>query len=74
MTFVVQLIIAIVLAAISYALTPKPKQQSSQAKPADLSTPTVSAGRPLPVLFGTVLLQDPNVLHIGEKITTPVVK
>lgn len=74
MVFVVQIIIAIVLAAVSYAMMPRPKTATNTAKPADLSTPTVSAGRPLPVLFGTVTIQDPNVLHIGKKVTIPVVK
>lgn len=66
MNFLVQFAIALVLAVASYMLAPKPKQStSSMAR--DLESPTTDAGRPLPVVFGTVIVKSPNVLWYGDK-------
>ena len=62
------LIISVVLNVISYLLTPKPKQ-SRPTFTTDMENPTAEAGRPLPVIFGTVMLKSPNVLWYGEKAT-----
>lgn len=59
-------LVAVVLQVISYMLTPKPKA----AKPGfaqDEQTPTSDAARPIPVVFGTVLLRSPNVLWYGDQ-------
>jgi hypothetical protein len=66
--FLVQLIIGLALAFISFLLMPRPKV----AKPnevQDLQSPTAESGRPIPVVFGTVLIESPNVLWYGEKRT-----
>lgn len=63
-------VIAAVLATaslvLSYALTPKPKTSQPDATK-DLENPTAEAGRPVPVVFGTVTIKSPNVLWFGEK-------
>ncbi len=64
--FAVQLAIAVAISVVAYALTPKPKT----AKPAasrDLDNPTADAGRPIPVVFGTVTVKGGNVLWFGDK-------
>lgn len=67
MTFLVQLLIAVVLSVAAYMLAPKPKQSTnSMAK--DLESPTVEAGRPIPVVFGTLTVKSPNVLWYGQKL------
>lgn len=66
MTFLVQLVIAIVLAVIAYMLTPKPKQPKPPAA-SDLEAPTVDAGRPVPVVFGTLTVKGLNILWYGDK-------
>lgn len=58
-------VVSLVLSYVAYLLMPKPKQPKREA--ADLQNPTVSAGRPVPVIFGTVTLKSPNVLWYGEK-------
>lgn len=68
LNFLVALAVGLTLAFISFLLTPRPKV----AKPnevQDLQSPTAEAGRPMPVVFGTVLIESPNVLWYGEKST-----
>ena len=62
MGFFVQLLIAVVIAIVT---APKP----TVPKPAsltDLDMPTAEPGRNLPVIFGTVLMKDPNVVWYGD--------
>lgn len=65
MSFLVMFLVAIAVSYVAYLLAPKPKQPRHEA--ADLEYPTVSAGRPIPVVFGTITLKSPNVLWYGEK-------
>lgn len=65
MSFLVLLAIALVLAIAAYMLAPKPK--AADVRASDLNNPTVSAGRPMPVLFGTKTMKAPNVLWYGDK-------
>jgi len=63
----VQVALWLVSMAITYALTPKPKD----AKPAALSdfdVPTASADRSIPIVFGRAYLRDPNVVWYGNLI------
>ena len=65
-TFIVQILVSIALSFLAYLLAPKPKQ----AKPAaatEMENPTADAGRPIPVVFGTVTIKGPNFLWYGEK-------
>jgi hypothetical protein len=65
MNFWIQLAILVVTALIAKALAPKPPKP----KPASLSDfdlPTAEAGRPLPVVFGTVTITGPNVVWYGD--------
>lgn len=71
----VQLIIAIVMLVVSYAIAPRPKQQKTNAlKPQDVTTPTVSAGSPIQVVFGRVRVKNPNVLFIGPQRSVGIYK
>lgn len=74
MAIFIQIVIMLVLAYVSYKLTPKAKNNNAAAKPADLNTPTVSPGRPLPVLFGRMRMQDPNDLWHGDRKNAPIRK
>lgn len=68
LNFLVQLLIGLALSFISFLLTPRPKV-SKPSEVQDLQSPTAEAGRPQPVVFGTVLIESPNVLWYGEKRT-----
>lgn len=60
-----QLVVAIILAIVSYVLTPKPKGPEDPATQ-DLDVGTAEAGRPIPVVFGEGTIKSPNVLWYGQ--------
>mgnify|MGYP001769701133 FL=1 len=66
-----QIVVWIVTALIQYALTPKtPQPQAAELK--DFDAPTADEGRPVPVVFGTVLVKSANVVWYGDLRTTPI--
>lgn len=65
MAFFLNLIIALVLMVISYLLTPQPKMETPAVK--DMEGPTAEAGKPLPVVFGTMTVKGLNALWYGDK-------
>lgn len=65
MAFFLNILLSLVLMVVSYLLMPKVKQETPETK--DLDDPTAEAGRPIPVLFGTVTVKGLNVLWFGEK-------
>jgi hypothetical protein len=58
---------------LSFALMPKPQ---SQPPPSinEISAPTASVGREIPVLFGTRDLNGPNVVWYGDIRLIPIKK
>lgn len=66
MAFFVQLAIAIAISVIAYLIMPKPKTPRPEAAQ-DLEAPTAEAGRPIPVIFGTLMVKGGNVLWFGDK-------
>lgn len=68
MAWFVSLLIGLALNIVAYLLMPKPKQpQPEETK--DLEDPTAEAGRPLPVVFGSMEVKGLNVIWFGEKAT-----
>lgn len=66
MVWFIPLLIAIAVNVAAYFLMPRPKK----AKPPEVKqaeTPTAEAGKPVPVLFGTMLLTEANILHEADK-------
>ncbi len=67
----IYVVLVLVSTALSLALAPKPPKP----KPASLSdfdAPTAEEGRPIPVVFGTVLIRGPNVVWYGDLRTEAV--
>ena len=63
----------VVLTLVSAALAPKPKPENAQPGTiGDKDVPTASESTPIPVVFGTVLLQQPNVVWWGDVKTTAI--
>jgi len=60
------LAIGILLSYVGYLLTPKPKQGKPPSVD-DLENPTAEAGRPIPVVFGSITVQSPNNLGYWDK-------
>lgn len=66
MGWFIPLLVSLVLSVVSYMLMPKPKTPKPPAAK-DMEDPTAEAGRPIPVVFGTVTVKGLNVLWFGEK-------
>lgn len=66
MAFFVSLAISLAIQIIAYALMPKPKPPKPEAAK-ELENPTAEAGRPISVVFGSMMIKGPNVLWFGEK-------
>ncbi|MBU6952756.1 hypothetical protein KP814_32075 [Hahella sp. HN01] len=66
-----QIVVWIVATLVQYALAPKPPQPPA-AELKDLDAPTADEGRPIPVVFGTVLVRSANVVWYGDLRTTPI--
>ena len=64
--FVIQLIVGLALNILAYLLMPKPKVEKPPSTE-DLSEPTSEAGRPIPVIFGTLTQSGPNLMGAWTK-------
>jgi hypothetical protein len=69
--FWVQLILLVVSYVVSAALAPKPPAPKPAALE-DFDIPVAEQGRPIPVVFGTMLITGANVLWYGDLRTTPI--
>lgn len=67
------LVVIVVAALISSALAPKPPEPKP-ASLSDVDAPTAEEGRPIPVVFGTVLLRGANVVWYGDLAAEPIRK
>lgn len=66
MGFWLGLIFALALNVVAYLIMPKPKVGRHEAA-RDFQDPTADAGRPIPVVFGTINVSGLNVLWYGNK-------
>lgn len=60
----------IIIAVVSFLLSPKPKSPSVTASPVEM--PVVETGTPIPVIFGTVWLKDPHIVWYGDVRTEAI--
>jgi hypothetical protein len=67
----IMLIMMIIASVLSMVLTPVPPPPRA-ASISDFKVPTAEAGRPVPVIFGTVMLKGPNVVWYGNLFTDPI--
>lgn len=66
MAFWLTIALAVVSLALNLLLAPRPKPPKPDAAQ-DLELPTAEAGRPIPVVFGTITVKGLNILWYGEK-------
>jgi len=64
--FLLQLVIGVGLSIVGYMLMPKPKQQKPEAMQ-EQEDPTAEAGKPIPVVFGSITLESPNLIGFFDK-------
>lgn len=62
------LLIGLALNIVAYLIMPRPKQAKPEAAK-DMDDPTADAGRPMPWIFGTVMVKGLNVLKFTDKNT-----
>lgn len=67
------LLALVVTALVSVALAPKPPEPKP-ASLSDIDAPTAEEGRPIPVVFGTVLIRGANVVWYGDLEAEPIKK
>jgi hypothetical protein len=60
------IVVALAAVALNLLLAPKVKAPKPEAVK-DLESPTAEAGRPIPVVFGTITVKGLNVLWYGDK-------
>jgi hypothetical protein len=72
--FLAQLAWGVALQVVGFLLAPKPKQPKPPSV-SDVEDPTADAGRPIPVVFGSVTITGVNNLGFWDKqIATRKVK
>jgi hypothetical protein len=68
---IIALVLMIIASILAMVLTPLPPPPRA-ASLSDFKVPTAEAGRPVPVIFGTVMLKGPNVVWYGNLFTDPI--
>lgn len=71
MQFLAYIAVLLVSTFVAYALAPKPPKPKPAAL-SDFDIPTAEQGRPIPVVFGTVLVTGPNVIWYGDLQTKAI--
>lgn len=61
-----QLLVGVGLMVLSFLIAPKPKSEQPEAS-RDLDNPTAEAGRPVPVVFGTLEVKGGNIIDYMDK-------
>lgn len=65
----------VITAVLSAWLAPRPKMQDAQpGQIGDKDIPMASADAPIPVVFGTRVVSQPNVVWWGEVNAEPITK
>ena len=66
MAWFIPLLVGLVLNIAAYLLMPKPKAPKPEAAK-DMDNPKAEAGRPVPVLWGTMTIKGLNIMWYGDK-------
>jgi hypothetical protein len=64
--FLAQLLLGVGLMILGYLLMPKPKYRKPPSTE-DLDDPTAESGRPIPVIFGSLMITSPNIMGYWDK-------
>lgn len=75
MAFVIDdLIIALVMMVVSYAISyaMRPRPERNDAVVGDMDIPTAESGKTIPVVFGTMLIKDSNVIDYFDPKTVAI--
>jgi hypothetical protein len=64
--FFMRLLVGLALNILAYLIMPKPKRHEPKA--GDMEVPTVDSGKPVPIVFGTAIMNDPMIIWAGTPI------
>lgn len=64
--FLIELLIGVALSIIAYAILPKPPA-AQPPENTDLEDPTAEAGKPIPLLSGSMTIKGLNIIFFGNK-------
>lgn len=64
--FIGQLLLGVGMMILGYLLMPKPKFKKPPSTE-DLDDPTAESGRPIPVIFGSLMVTSPNIIGFWDK-------
>ena len=67
---IIALVMMVVSYAISYAMQPRPER--NDAVVGNMDVPTAEAGKTIPVVFGTMLIKDSNVIDYFDPKTSEI--
>ena len=67
---IIALVMMVVSYAISYAMQPRPER--NDAVVGNMDVPTAEAGKTIPVVFGTMLIKDSNVIDYFDPKTVAI--
>lgn len=70
----VNLLYSLVMMVVSYAIQMAlaPKQQNNDAVVGDVDVPTAEDGKTIPVVFGTILVKDSNIIDYFDARTEAI--
>lgn len=71
MSFLTQLLLTVLFGYLTYLLTPKPKGPEKSTLE-DFDIPKATEGDPIPKVFGTVTIRNPQVAWYGDFRLTPI--
>lgn len=69
---IIYVVILIVAIAAAILLTPSPPSTATNSPAADPRAPMANPGDPIPVVFGTYVLKQPNVVDYGDLRSDPI--
>jgi hypothetical protein len=69
-----QLLVWVITTVIGALLSPRPAKPSGSAAPTPgvVDVPVAESGKPIPVLFGTRVIRQANVVWFGDVRTTEI--
>ena len=70
-TWVTYAFYIVMFAVAVYGIMNAPKAPDATVQTGE--APTAQEGRPIPVVFGTVMVRDPNIVWYGNLSTSPIV-
>jgi len=65
---------AVVMSVVSYAIQIAMAPKPDKPKAGQLDVPTADSGGPIPVVFGTNIIKQSNVVWFGDASTTAIKK